>query len=1594
MADIQTNKQIKYYFKEDTNQILVSGSDTVAKTNAILELVKNPTTQANSFYNTKIVNFGVDTSYMVQNGAEFTTLIQGNVINSFSTVYVDNSITTSPIQITGNINGIGPASVILASTQVGNTYRILQITVVQIGSNWSIGETITIPQSTLISAGFVNPTADLIITLYNSNVNQYSTEIPLKTDQELWVYKGYNTVGGDGNQYRYNPHLHRAYKAYIVVETGSGIPSNPWSPVGNPINTDISDQSGGDIPGKYLEKQLAILGNSNSLTSDPVSGSFQIYNPSRGVRPFVFTKYQTLLTPPIVGSSFRVYLENTSSIYTNFSFSTSTTPPPSSGKISFNTTNENTTTEIYIDGDTTIDALLYPLSASYAYGKTGGKLRLASTVGTSNYVQYNINYIDNVANNYFKVNVSYDVESTPFTLFSNSGAGSSLTTTFSEFPQILSQIQQSQNTSPNILPFLPSTVYNRSGIYSYTSSAFPTQSGQAVGSTQFGLYTDYDFYYIYNARVDNLYPDTVRVYFTSSANTSSYVDIPRGYNANIPALLGTLSQVGYTPEPTDPTSFNLNSTYNGAYFDVTIGDPTQGTPPIPPDMFAKRWESVYISYSSSLSSSLDGLYVFNQLPQNDIQVTASMFITAWTGSAAGTTYGDPNSEYGTATYDVGEAGDGPTWPTASIRIYTGSYPNLIPQIGGSRIIDNFVTQSEFRNTNIHVSGLAITMSYLIPSQSISLKDCLSLSLAVSSGSANSSSVENSLVVREYYLEFNTPTSSLEGNGLIPTFLENAFEGTYGLSNTPGCQPMLNNASEGRSNPFIQEVDYSNGIYDPINFQAILLGNAQKSTVPESNYTQLASIFPRYLGSKTQANSVNSTAGLINGFGVLPVIDYKTAYFAYCDQVLDPYPVINNATQFNIKYLINEQGDALKPNTSPYTALDVEGSWTEGKSGIVAINQISGSSQFDQLNGLQPILKVAKEPIAVLWSQTGANTTASNIPLAGDANAISTYVTTFLSYNMGVQGRNTNNNNNNDKDIPVYNILDQIETPDLFTFTTSSKYGYVSLVNNTINQASSSIVSVLSPAPNPTINANTSPVNYAGAGEFYFNEDYLAISGSFAQPPGLSNISGTQLSDKYTISVKAEFPSTLPQRWFSWHSVDGVDHFGDENIGQIYMQLQVYSDGDWKPWPKIVMNSPPMLKVYFGNNQTLEINLAIILGDEFAGLRNQDTTCYIRISVTPIHDYIKQQGLDPENVIYTSFVFDLQNHPDQTFFANRRYRWIARQKYNDERPGVDPVNKWNPTITEQSQNGPYVTVRVQGLNSISSNVDGALNPPYWGFISGSTTNDNLLVSQSDSIILGTQNLNLIVGMVVSGGTSSGDAIITSISEDGLTLNLNIPQNIAANTTLTYTPPIIELLSGNGNAAYDGDYYQKYLPYTASLNPTFPGGLEPIDTTIPAYNIPWSLQTDDEIRFQNTETEAYTILQVIPPDQTGNGRLQLILDRPVNPITDKDFFLIRRYRYSPNTIVANSLFPYGSLKTEQRFIESNNIFTENSGAEGALYPASSTSTPTQSGSYVTLSPPLSKKDNTPSGLLLPEFPTETIEIEPDIIIQQLRNNKLIE
>ena len=1397
------------------------------------------------------------------------------------------------------------------------------------------------------------------------------TIIPIEEDQELWVYRGYNTDGGDGLTYRYNPHAHRGYKAYILTETGSGIPGFPYSPTGSAL-TFTTSSVGYDIPSKYIERKLDGLGNKPTTTPTAISGSFIIYDDTRDIHPFIWTQYTNLGNPPADGANISIYKQNLDANFTGFEFNTATNPnamPSTPKQIRFNQSNAASVNTIWFTSTLATGQIFGPLISVIADGLIPGTLRIQQDPSvTNNFIDYTIQSIiaPTGTNTYYTIGVTGATPGSGFTAFTQ---GQDLQMDLNNYPQRQINLLQPQNFTLNLGPQLNDSVTLRTGSYSYTSSQFQTTDNNgnpASGSTMFGLYADYDHYASYNIQNTSPTEDspvTLNYIGDQGSLDARYITVGPGSGSIITALVGSPTASGYLPSNT--TRLNTGE-YTGNRYEALITNPSRPGV-LPNDIFATRWSDAYISFSSSLSSSLDGLYVFNQLPQNDVQVTASVLLAPWTGSDSGSKYGV--DDYASAEYGEGETGEGPTWMTASLRIYTGSYPTSVPNT-----TDSFLTESIYQSAFIHTqsSGVPFTMSFTIPSESISIKDCLSMALSVSSGSYNSASVENSLVVRNYSLEFFTPTQSGQGDGRVPTLIENAFSGTLGFSNTVDCQPLFNNVSQERENKRIQLVEQvptasGYGGYQPLNFEQILSGSAEKSTVPESNYTQLASINNKYLGSRTTAAGVNTINGLggidlftrpdgtERGFGTLPVIDYQTAYFAYCDQVIDPYPVINNVTQFNLKYLINDSGDAQQPTLSPYTAFDVEGSWGEGENARVGINQISGSSQFDQLNGIQPVKYVAKEPVAVLWSQTSADSFRTDIPLAGAPGIVSTFTSSFLSYNMVVQGRNTNAQNQGDKVIQEFNIYDQAATAGLYTYSTSSRYGFVA--SGTENQASSSFVSIESTAPSGNggtgAGANVT-AQYANTGEFFFNKDYFAINNASDNPPGFDYLSGNQLSDVYEISTLVEFPSTMPVYYRTdaggWN--DSSD-YNRTNIGEIYVKCQYTdttgtSNSSWTDAPMTMIENPK-LRGYFGNNQIIDLDLIQTLGSSNAGLKNNATQCWAKINPQAIKNAYQAQGITHTNAEYASFIFNVK--PQTANFpirAQRRYRFVAYQYYKPENVDADK-NYWNPVVKPQylgsgtlpaaASQGPYLTARVESEQGVSSNVDGALNTPYWGFSS-----------------------------------SAGSDVLDTLA----------------------------LISPNGNVNYGGDFYQQYLPYTASDNAQFPGGLEPTDTSIPAYNIPWTVEVGDQIKFQNTELQVYNILEITPPENTADNRLVLKLDREVPASIQKDFFILRRFRYSPNTVILNSLFPYGGLKVDQ--VEKDETttdaitqFYDQNGSPVAngdtVYTQSMSSTSSVNPTFEYVERPLSKKDNTPSGILFPEFPTALIELEPDKVITDLRDKKLI-
>ena len=66
--------EVKYFLNEMKNQILVSGSSTKAGMNALITSSKNPNTVFDQTLTAKISSLGINSSYIVQNGTDTTTI--------------------------------------------------------------------------------------------------------------------------------------------------------------------------------------------------------------------------------------------------------------------------------------------------------------------------------------------------------------------------------------------------------------------------------------------------------------------------------------------------------------------------------------------------------------------------------------------------------------------------------------------------------------------------------------------------------------------------------------------------------------------------------------------------------------------------------------------------------------------------------------------------------------------------------------------------------------------------------------------------------------------------------------------------------------------------------------------------------------------------------------------------------------------------------------------------------------------------------------------------------------------------------------------------------------------------------------------------------------------------------------------------------------------------------------------------------------------------------------------------------------------------------------------------------------------------------
>lgn len=1234
--------------------------------------------------------------------------------------------------------------------------------------------------------------------VYNSASAGYTGiegfEIPIQDDQELWVYRGIQPVNtvpsntpsnagpGDSNHTQYNAYLHRPYKLYMLTETGSGIGSKPWLPFGAVFNDQTTGAGSSGFPGYYNVKQLGVVSNNNStlnpalISQSKDSGSFTVFRGQQEVSPWCFTMYSSLGTPPAVGSAWHLFCETSSTA--NYmqerkpvlEFNSSTNLILQSGQFAANNSSPASTTQIAVSKFGVFfgaqNQIINAVSSSGHFGKPKGKIRF-ETVGNTRSVTYDVGDIDNTSDpTKTIINVSNGTSTGPWPPSNLTDVSMSM-----DGPMLVTTLTQQRGAYQNLLPNF-SNIKIQNADYTFTASAFDTTSADgtaATGSSEFGLYTSLADYVEYKATVQSVNSGDVTVTYTGSGGVPNFSTCSPGFNISFIAAAGTVSSSGDDGSST---------------FTLEVISPSESGTPIG-DIYSTRISDVYLSLSSSLTNSIDGLYIFNQLPSEDIAVTASMFVNAWTGSDApdAPKYVDPNAKSSNIEttyslspnpplYGAGEAGDGPTWPTCSINIYKGNYPTSVPKEG-----DTPLHSETFKDPDIHIAGLAITTSFIIPSESISFQDCLRLSLSVESGSYASESIENSLIVSEYYLEFRNAAELEGGDGRVPTFIDNSFRGTGGFSNAPDCQPTLNNVVQERNNPDIQLIEYNDDPYDPSNFQLILSGTAARSTVPESNYFQDCWINPRYNGSFTSAHKINSVQGLAGGYGLSPVIEYKRAYLAYCDQVTDPYPVVNSKTQFNILYMINPGGDALNPLISPYTAYDVLGTWDEGGLGQVGINQVSGSTQFDALNGFQTTFKVGQQAIPLLYSQTSANTFANAIPIAGNAAQVSGVTSSFIEYDMSSQGSSKVDAYQNAFNVVYYNIAQGIasqvgqifpQSPGTFNslqfnFETGSGFAVQRANPVDINGV------VELPIITASIGSYSPPANVFGdeyfgnPGEIFFTTDPLG-SGS------------GDLSDDYMIRGTFVIPATTPSAYkkkkfkkkgnkkktkhvtgrvgtmrFAFESTDS----DDLSLGSSQWDREEFT---WLSDGSTSGVQEPTMTFYMGdvngttNGNTFDAPLSE-LSDNY-GFGSDKIYFYDVESNDTQGWFSANRNESYSDVQYVSYNFAFQSNI--TLKSDRRYRFRFEGEFDDEpdhQTDEPQINRFNPTYLPENgdgahggspanpivfqdsfpSQGPYVSMNVIGNQVASSLQSNALNFPYWDFVTGSTATNAFQMGLSNQSV---------------------------------------------------------------------------------------------------------------------------------------------------------------------------------------------------------------------------------------------------------------------
>jgi hypothetical protein len=253
----------------------------------------------------------------------------------------------------------------------------------------------------------------------------------------------------------------------------------------------------------------------------------------------------------------------------------------------------------------------------------------------------------------------------------------------------------------------------------------------------------------------------------------------------------------------------------------------------------------------------------------------------------------------------------------------------------------------------------------------------------------------------YVTQSNAPATPSENLVILePYNTTNFYNSDYNA--------IINNSEVNRLSSDYQLVDYATNQLVPVNFTQLLQGIGTRASIPDSFFTSLNNIFPRYLGTKntsddfnikstTVTKNIESQQNIFLGNNTLnfPSVDLNRTYFAYFNWAGGTSPewgtFNEDKTTYNIRFFVDENGNVIKPlNDSNGINLGImRQNFTEGEVVVSSLNNTDTfGTNLSILNGSYNIFKSGKTIQPILYTQTSSYDLNGNTVAYGFTGSIS------------------------------------------------------------------------------------------------------------------------------------------------------------------------------------------------------------------------------------------------------------------------------------------------------------------------------------------------------------------------------------------------------------------------------------------------------------------------------------------------------------------------------------------------------------------------------------------------------------------------------